>query len=158
MTVAPGEPTVPMIYVDGDGCPVKDEVYKVARRYHVPVIVVSNSYISVPDWVALEVVGAGFDEADDWIAERAGEGDIVVTGDIPLASRCLERGAQALGHKGREFTERSIGEALATREFLSQMREAREMSGGPAPFSSKDRSAFLQALDALTNRSLRGKR
>ena len=144
------------IYVDGDGCPVKGEVYRVAKRYELLVVLVSNSYINVPDGVSLEVVGAGFDEADDWIVDRCADGDIVVTGDIPLASRCLERGAAVLGHKGRIFTERSIGEALATREFLSQMREAGEMSGGPAPFSQRDRSQFLQALDTLVVRLQRG--
>lgn len=143
------------IYVDGDGCPVKDEVYRVAKRYELPVIVVANSYIGVPDSVKLEVVGAGFDEADDWIVEHTGENDIVITGDIPLAARCLEIGALVLGHKGRVFTEKSIGEAMATREFLSQMREAGEMSGGPAPFAPRDRSAFLQSLDVIINQSLR---
>lgn len=147
--------SVTTIYIDGDGCPVKDEVYRVAKRYDLPVIVVANSYIGVPDGVTLEVVGAGFDEADDWIVEHAGKGDIVITGDIPLAGRCLENDARVLGHKGRVFTEKSIGEALATREFLSQMREAGEMSGGPAPFSPRDRSAFLQSLDALINQALR---
>lgn len=143
------------IYIDGDGCPVKGEVYRVAQRYNVSVVVVANSYVNVPDWVQLEVVGAGFDEADDWIVEHAGKGDIVITGDIPLAGRCLENGTRVLGHKGRVFTEKSIGEALATREFLSQMREAGEMSGGPAPFSQRDRSGFLQELDRLVNQQLR---
>lgn len=145
-----------IVYVDGDGCPVKSEVYRVAQRYKVPVTVVANAYVNVPDWVTLEVVGKGFDEADDWIVEHAGKGDIVITGDIPLAGRCLDKGARVIGHKGRLFTEKSIGEALATREFLSQMREAGEMSGGPAPFDQRDRSAFLQALDALINQALRG--
>lgn len=145
----------PVIYVDGDGCPVKNEVYRVAQRYELPVTVVANAYIGVPDGVTLEVVGAGFDEADDWIVDHVQPNDIVVTGDIPLASRCLEKGACVIGHKGREFTERTIGEALATREFLAQMREAREISGGPAPFSARDRSAFLQGLDALINRCIR---
>lgn len=143
------------IYVDGDGCPVKAEIYRVAQRYKLPVIIVANSFIGVPDWVRLEVVGDGFDEADDWIVERAGRHDIVITGDIPLASRCLANGASVLGHKGRVFTQKTIGEAMATREFLSQMREAGEMSGGPAPFSQRDRSAFLQSLDALVNQQLR---
>jgi uncharacterized protein YaiI (UPF0178 family) len=141
------------IYIDADGCPVKDEVYRVAKRYTLPVYVVANSLLGVPDDPLVErvVVDDGFDAADDWIAERAEVGDIVITGDIPLADRCIKNGAAVLGHKGRRFTEDSIGEALATREFLSQMREDRLMSGGPAPFSSRDRSAFLQQLDALVH-------
>ncbi len=144
-----------VIFVDGDGCPVKSEIYRVAQRYSVAITIVANSQFGVPEWVTLEVVGDGFDEADDWIAERASGGDIVITGDIPLAGRCLENGARVLGHKGRVFTEKSIGEALATREFLAQMREAGEMSGGPAPFAPRDRSQFLQALDTLINQCLR---
>jgi uncharacterized protein YaiI (UPF0178 family) len=145
------------IYVDADACPVKEEVYKVAKRLGVRVVVVANSWMRVPDGglVALEVVSDGFDAADDWIAERATAQDVVVTGDIPLASRCLQGGARVLGHSGKPFTEASIGAALATREFLAQMREHNLMSGGPAPFSPRDRSRFLQELDNLVRAAMR---
>ena len=139
------------IYVDADGCPVKEEIYKVAQRYGLPVTLVSNTWMRAPSaaWLALEVVGDGFDEADNWIAERAAAGDVVVTADIPLAARCLENGARVVGPKGREFTEDSIGGALASREASSYLREMGVMTGGPAPFKKEDRSRFLQTLDRL---------
>lgn len=145
------------IYVDADGCPVKDEVYRVAGRYGVKVTVVANSSMRVPegDGIDFVLVDDGFDAADDWIVERVGAKAIVVTADIPLAARCIEKGARALGPKGRVFTEESIGGALADREVASQLREHGVMTGGPAPFGKKDRSRFLQRLDDLINACLR---
>ena len=136
------------IYVDADACPVKNEVYKVAGRYGLPVTLVANSYMRVPGAdVKLVVVDKGRDEADDWIAGAVEAGDIVITGDIPLAARCLDRGARVLGHKGRPFTDANVGEALATRHLLTQLRDQGIMGGGPPPFTAKDRSQFLQKLD-----------
>lgn len=145
----------PMIYVDADACPVKEEVYRVAKRHGFRVTLVANSWMRIPDhdWLRLEVVNDGFDAADDWIVEQAQANDIVITGDIPLASRSLEKGAWVLGHTGRPFTEASIGEALATREFLSQLRENNLITGGPPPFEKKDRSQFLQKLDDLCRKA-----
>lgn len=139
------------IYVDADACPVKDEVYKVAKRYDLAVTLVANSWMRIPDdeRVTLVVVGDGFDEADNWIVEHVNAHEIVITADIPLAAQCLEKGAHVLGPKGRVFREDSIGEALASREVSSQLREHGMMSGGPAPFGPKDRSRFLQQLDAV---------
>ncbi len=139
------------IYVDADACPVKDETYKVALRYELTVYLVSNSWMRSPErgQVELVVVGDGLDEADYWIAERATDGDIVITADIPLAARCLASGARVLDGKGREFSEDSIGSALASRELMSQLREVGEITGGPAPFEKKDRSRFLGKLDQL---------
>jgi len=141
------------IYIDADACPVKDEVYKVAQRYQLPVTLVANSYMRVPggDRIKLVVVDQGLDEADDWIVEKAEKDDIVITGDIPLAARCLDQGARVLGHKGKPFTEENVGEALASRQLLKQLRDQGVMMGGPPPFSKKDRSLFLQQLDQLIN-------
>lgn len=147
----------PHIYVDADACPVKEEVYKVAGRHKLPVTLVANSGMYKPDWVELMVVSDGFDAADDWIAERATARDIVITSDIPLASRCLQNGAQVLGNTGKPFTDASIGAALATREFLSQMREHNLMGGGPAPFDKKARSTFLDELEKMVQRALRAR-
>jgi uncharacterized protein YaiI (UPF0178 family) len=145
------------IFVDADACPVKDEVYRVAARYHLAVLVVSNSFIMVPKSPMIErvVVEAGPDIADDWIAERAGPRDIVVTSDIPLAGRVLTRGAQALGANGRPFTHDTIGSALAGRAVGEHLRSMGEITRGPAPFGPKDRSRFLQALDEAVNRARR---
>ena len=139
------------IYMDGDACPVKAEVYRVARRYEIKVYVVANALLRVPpdDLIELVVVKGGFDAADDWIAERINEGDIAITADIPLADRCLKRGAHVLGPKGVEFTEDAIGNALATRVLLDMLRQSGEFGGGPAPFVNADRSRFLAKLDAL---------
>ena len=139
------------IYVDADACPVKDEIYKVAQRYGLMVTLVANSYMRIPtgDWLKLVVVEKGLDEADDWIVEQADKGDIVVTGDIPLAARCLDEGARVLGHKGRPFTSENVSESLATRQLLSQLRDQGIMMGGPPPFAKKDRSLFLQQLDQM---------
>jgi uncharacterized protein len=137
------------IYLDADACPVKEEVYRVARRYEIRVYVVANSPLRVPQDALIEliVVKGGFDAADDWIAERIGVGDIAVTADIPLADRCLRRGARVLGPKGLEFSEDDIGNALATRALLDMLRQSGEFGGGPAPFAKADRSRFLAKLD-----------
>ncbi len=146
------------VYVDADACPVKEEVYRVARRCHLTVKLVANQVMRTPEepWLELVVVGGRFDASDDWIVEHAGPGDIVVTADIPLASRCLKKGAAVLGHKGREFTEDNIGAALTTREILSGLRDIGEIRRGPPPFEKKDRSAFLQQLDTIVQRIRRG--
>ena len=137
------------IYVDADACPVKNEIYRVAERYDLRVTLVSGNTMWIPSApnLSLEVVDQGFDAADDWIVERVGRGDIVVTADIPLAARCLERGASVLGPTGRPFSESNIGDALATRQLLSELRGAGLDSSGPPPFDARDRSRFLQALD-----------
>jgi hypothetical protein len=139
------------IFVDADACPVKDEVYRVAKRYGLAVTLVANSWMRVPkdESILLEVVPGGFDAADDWIAEHAGQDDIVITADIPLAARCLAKGARVLGSTGRPFTEDNIGSALATRDLLSGLRDLGEIGGGPPPFCKKDRSQFLQVLDRM---------
>ena len=145
------------IFVDGDGCPVKDETYVVATRYGVRVALVANSRLSVPGGFGVEmvVVGQGPDAADDWIVEHVRPGDVVVTADIPLAARCLEAGGRVLGSNGRVFTEDSIGNQLATRDLKAYLRETGVMSGGPPPMSPKDRSRFLSKLDELVQRGLR---
>jgi uncharacterized protein YaiI (UPF0178 family) len=138
-----------VIYVDADACPVKAEVYKVAERHRVKVFVVANSFLMIPTSPLIErvVVGGGFDAADDWIAERARRGAVVITADIPLAHRCVTAGADVIGPTGKPFTEASIGMALATRNLMEDLRAMGQVSGGPRPFSGKDRSAFLSALD-----------
>jgi uncharacterized protein len=142
------------IYVDADACPVKDEIYRVAARYAVPVTVVANGFIRVPQDPLIERVaaGAGMDAADNWIAERAGARDIVVTADVPLASRCVKAGAQVLSPSGRPFTEESMGMTLAIRNLMHDLRSAGEVTRGPRPFSPRDRSAFLSALDETIQR------
>ncbi len=142
------------IFVDADACPVKDEVYRVAGRYGLPVSVVANAFIMVPKEPLIErvVVDAGPDVADDWIAERAGAADIVITSDMPLASRCLKTGATVLSPKGTPFDEGSIGMALAGREIAEHLRSFGQVTGGPKPFGPADRSRFLQALDQAVNR------
>jgi hypothetical protein len=146
---------VTSLYIDADACPVKDEVYRVADRYRLPVFVVSNSWIRTPanPRVTSVVVEDGPDVADDWIAERAAGGDIVVTADIPLADRALKAGAQALHPTGRLFTADSIGSALASRSIGEHLRSMGEITGGPKPFVAADRSRFLQALDAAVARA-----
>ncbi|UEM05839.1 YaiI/YqxD family protein [Skermanella rosea] len=137
------------IYVDADACPVKDEVYRVAERYRLKVTLVANSPFRVPfdERIRLVVVSGSFDAADDWIAENCGEGDIVVTADIPLASRCLKMGARVIGSTGKPFTDATIGQALAGRELSQHLRESGLITGGPAPLGKQDRSRFLQQLD-----------
>lgn len=139
------------IYVDADACPVKQEVYRVARRYELDVTLVANAWMRTPDdqGITLEVVQDSFDAADDWIVDRVEADDIVITADIPLASRCMEKGARALGSTGRPFTEDNIGEAVATRDLLAVLRGGGEITGGPPPMTKRDRSRFLQALDEI---------
>lgn len=142
------------IYVDADACPVKAEVYRVAERYGLRVHVVSNSPIAVPRDPMIErvVVSSGPDAADDWIAERAGPGSIVVTADIPLAHRCVKAGADVIAPNGKIMEEASIGMALATRNLMDDLRSAGQITGGPKPFERKDRSNFLSALDLVVTR------
>jgi len=142
------------ILVDADACPVKDEVYRVAQRYGVKVMIIANSPIRIPRDSLVEqvVVGAGPDAADDWIAARAGRGSIVVTADIPLASRCVKTGAEVLTATGKRFTDASIGMALATRNLMDHLRSTGETTAGPKAFSARDRSNFLSALDNAVTR------
>lgn len=141
------------IYVDADACPVKHEVYQVARRYNLGVTLVAGSRMRLPDEprVILKVVDQGLDAADDWIVEHVEANDIVITGDIPLAARCIRKGAYVLGITGKPFTAENIGTALATRDLLSELRLVGEITGGPPPFAKRDRSRFLQALDKAIN-------
>lgn len=143
------EAAAPQILVDADACPVKQEVYRVAARYGLRVTLVANSWMRTPDdpRITLEVVQAGLDEADDRIVDRVRPGDVVVTADIPLASRCLAKGAAVLGTTGRPFTEDNIGDVLATRDLLADLRGAGEPTSGPPPLTKADRSRFLQRLD-----------
>ena len=147
------------ILVDADACPVKDEIYRVAERHKVPVSVVSNAPFRVPTGplVARVVVSGGFDAADDWIAERADARSVVVTADILLADRCVKAGATVLGPTGKPFTRASIGNAVATRAIMADLRAGAEgLMGGPPPFAKADRSRFLQALDEALVRLGRG--
>lgn len=139
------------IFVDADACPVKQEVYRVAKRYHLNVTLVSNSWMRIPDehWIGLEVVKDGLDAADDWIVEHVQPLDIVVTADILLANRCLKEGARVLSPTGKPFTNNNIGLAVATRDLLSELRSAGEITGGPPPLKKQDRSRFLQLLDEV---------
>jgi uncharacterized protein len=142
------------IYVDADACPVKDEIYRVALRHGLAVSVVAGNFIRVPQDPLIERVaaGSGMDAADDWIAERAGDGDIVITADIPLASRCVKAGADVIAPNGKPFTEQSIGMTLAVRNLMTDLRSSGEITGGPRSFSPRDRSAFLSALDTAIRR------
>jgi len=142
-------PAALRILVDADACPVKDEIYKVAWRREVPVAVVSNSWLRVPDHPLIQrvVVSDKFDAADDWIVEAAEAKTVVVTGDILLADRCLKKGATVIGNNGKPFTSASIGGAIATRAIMADLRAGAGVTGGPAPFAKADRSRFLQALD-----------
>lgn len=137
------------IYIDADACPVKDEVYRVAQRHGLKVFVVANSRMVIPrnPLVELKVVSGHFDAADDWIVEQVTNTDIAITTDIPLAARCLAKGARALDAKGKLFTQDSIGDALANRELSAFLRDMGEMGGGPKPYSPKDRSRFLGELE-----------
>lgn len=145
------------IFVDADACPVKDEVYDVAARHAVRVVVVANSRIAVPRDLGVEmvVVGGGPDAADDWIAAEVRPFDVVVTADIPLAARCIEAGARVLGPDGRAFTEDSIGGALATRDIKTHLRDSGVATGGPRALRPRDRSRFAAALHQLVESSLR---
>ncbi len=137
------------LYVDADACPVKDEIYRVAGRHGIETHVVSNTPIAIPRSPSIHrvVVPSGPDVADDYIAERVSKGDVVVTADIPLASRCVKAGADVISPTGRAFTEATIGDALATRNLMDSLRSAGQVTSGPRPFSPRDRSAFLSALD-----------
>ena len=153
------EPSKPIIiYVDADACPVKAEVYRVAERHLLKVYVVSNSFMAVPREPFIErvAVGSGPDVADDWIAERVARGSIVITTDVPLAHRCITAGADVIAPAGRVLTEASIGMALATRNLMDDLRSAGQITGGPKPFSPRDRSNFLSALDGVIVRLKRG--
>ncbi len=152
---------MPEIFVDADACPVKEETYRVAERYGLTVRLVSNRWIRIPSepWLHLIVVkDDALDSADDRIVEDVSGLDIVITQDIPLASRCLEKGARVLSPRGRPFTVDSIGEALAMRELTADLREAGTITGGPPPFDKRARSTFLQRLDEIVNAVLRERR
>lgn len=141
------------IFIDADACPVKDEVYRVAGRYGLKVTLVAGSFMRVPgdNNINLQIVDQNPDAADNWIVEHIEADDIAITADIPLAARCLEKGASAIGPAGRPFTEDNIGSALATRNLLSELREFGEITGGPPPFDKRDRSRFLRQLDETIN-------
>lgn len=153
------DPQPATIYLDADACPVKDQVYKVAARYGVPLKVVANVPIRVPAMAGLAVeivvVPGSPDAADDWIAERAVKGDLVLTTDIPLAARAIGNGVRCLDFRGGEYNPNRIGDALAAREFNATLRQMGAITGGPAAFSAKDRSKFASALDAAVNRMAR---
>lgn len=139
------------IYIDADGCPVKEETYRVAGRHKFNVIVVANKRMHIPmhPQIRMEVVPVDPDAADNWIAENIKENDICITADIPLADRCLKVGAKAIQPRGDEWTEDNIGDALATRELMKELREMGEARGGPAPMTPRDRSQFLSKLENL---------
>ena len=148
------QPAEIRIFVDADACPVKNEIYRVAERYGLKVFVVANSFMNVPrsDLIERVIVTQGPDVADDWIAERAGENNIVITADIPLAGRCVKKGATVIGPTGKPFTEDSIGMALATRDLLTDLRSAGATTRGPSPLTRQDISRFLSALDLAVTR------
>ena len=139
------------IFIDADGCAVKEEVYKVAERYQLRVILVANKRLTIPidPRIEMQVVGGGFDAADDWIVEHSTPGDILVTSDILLADRCIKKKVRVLGAKGKEWTEDSIGSAIAGRELSANLRHMGEMRGGPSAMEKKDRSQFLASLDQI---------
>jgi uncharacterized protein YaiI (UPF0178 family) len=147
-----------MIYVDADACPVKDQIYRAAARYRMPVTIVANGFMRVPPEATLARVGDDPNAADDWIAERAGPGDVVLTADLPLAARVLDAGALCLDFRGGEFSADMIGDALASRDLHRYLRDLGELSGGPAAFSPRDRSRFASKLDAVLSRLARGSR
>jgi uncharacterized protein YaiI (UPF0178 family) len=148
------------IYIDADGCPVKDEVYRVARRYALKVYLVSNRVIRIPEEELFElvIVKGQFDATDDWIVEHVSANDIAVSADIPLAARCLAKGARVLDPKGRIFTQESIGGVLANRDLMAHLRDLGNFTGGPGPFAKRDRSRFLQNLDSLIQASFKAMR
>jgi uncharacterized protein len=157
MTASMEEPQAPpaiRIFVDADACPVKPEIYRVAERYGLKVYVVANAFMAVPRSELIErvIVAEGPDAADDWIAERATEFDIVVTADIPLAGRCVRKRATVIGPTGKPFSEDSIGMALATRDLLTELRSAGATTRGPPPLTRQDLSRFLSALDLAVTR------
>ena len=142
------------IYIDADACPVKDEIYRVALRYQMPVKVVANNWMRVPNSPLIELVvrsEVGLNIVDDWIAEQSGLGDIVVTSDIPLAARCVAKQARVLDPKGRVFTDADIGETLAMRDLFDGLRQTGAITGGPRPMAGRDVSKFLSKLDEIIN-------
>ncbi len=143
------------IYVDADACPVKEQIYRVGARYDVPVVVVANSFLHVPEGVAFVEVEGGPDIADDWIAEHAEAGDVVTTADIPLANRAIAAGAVAIDFRGREFTEDAIGGMMASRELGQLVRQSGGFTGGPKPLSQRERGLFAGKLDEVVNRMRR---
>jgi uncharacterized protein len=147
------------LYLDADGCPVKDEAYRVAERYGLFTYVVANSWLRVPESATIErvTVGDRLDEADDWIANRAKPGDIVVTSDIPLADRAIKAGARVVTPDGRVLDARTIGDVLATRNLLTDLREAGTIRGSGRPFGKAERSRFLEAMDRVVNAIRRGR-
>lgn len=147
------------IYIDADGCPVKDETYRVAQRHDFQVIVVANKALNIPlsPKIRMQVVSGNPDAADDWIAENIQPKDICITADIPLADRCLKAQGRSISPRGDEWTEDNIGDALATRELMKGLREMGEVRGGPAPMTPRDRSAFLSGLEQLIQKIKRGK-
>ncbi|MEW5728125.1 MAG: YaiI/YqxD family protein [Pseudomonadota bacterium] len=148
----------PTILVDGDACPVKDEVLRVAARHEIPVVIVSNRWLRIDHWLVEQVVvPEGADAADHVIAERAGPGDVVVTADIPLAARCIEKGARPIDPRGRAFEEANIGMQVAMRDLMKTLRETGEMTGGPAGYTKADRSRFLDGLERMVQAAKRGR-
>ena len=152
----PEKPAI-RIFVDADACPVKSEVYRVAERYGLRVFVVANAFMKVPrsDMIERVIVNEGPDVADNWIVGRAGSSDIVITADIPLAGRCVKKGATAIGPTGKPFDDNSIGMALATRDLLTDLRSAGAATRGPPPLTRQDISRFLSALDLAVMRLMR---
>lgn len=150
---------MPAVYIDADACPVKDETYRVAGRYAIKAFVVANAHLRVPAGPLVElVVAPGFGAADDWIAEHIGPNDVCITADIPLAARCVARGAVVVDPKGRRLTEATIGEAVGIRDLMDELRQAGATTGGPAPMTAKDRSRFLSTLDEVLVAALRSAR
>lgn len=153
----PPRPGGPLIFIDADACPVKDEVYKVARRYAMRVVVVANGPLWIPTEGAVElVVRVGFGAADDYIAEEAAPRDIAITADIPLAARCVAKGVAVLDPRGKLLDENNIGHAVGLRDLMTELRQGGTVTGGPSPMTPKDRSRFLSKLDELVNAARRG--
>jgi uncharacterized protein YaiI (UPF0178 family) len=148
------------IYVDADGCPVKNEVYRVAKRFGLKVYLVSNSRMGIPqeELFELVIVNEGFNAADDWIVEQVRDNDVVISADIPLAARCLGKDARVIDPRGRVFTKESIGDVLANRDLMAYLRDMGNMTGGPAPFEKRDRSRFLQRLDDVLQAAVRARK
>lgn len=148
---------VPDVYVDGDGCPVKEDVYKVAHRYGLTVFMVCNSPLRVPkdSWIKPIVVGSDFDAVDNWICEKIQKGDVAITNDILLAKRCIDKEAFVLDPRGRELNPDNVGDALATRELMSELRQSGAMNLGPKAMKSRDKSLFLRTLDEVINKAKR---
>jgi uncharacterized protein len=155
----PQAPPVIRIFVDADACPVKPEIYRVAERYGLKVYVVANAFMAVPRSELIErvIVAEGPDAADDWIAERATEFDIVITADIPLAARLVPAGVVVIDPRGEVLDEENVGERLSVRDFMSEMRDAGVTTGGPRPYGARDKQRFASALDAALQRAMRGR-